>query len=136
MAVALSPTNPAALREAQRRLQVLEQQAARHGINVPPEIATEIDDLRRGLKDAIPADDTDRFVWFVGMLQQYQDHNNALFSRLNARMTAALTIGVITFVLVLLLLSRAVFVAPAPAGFAQPAITTPIAGAGAPTGAR
>lgn len=119
MAVALSPTNPAALKQAQRRLWILEEQAARHGINVPPEIKTEIDDLRRELQAALPADEGDRYLWLVAMLQQQDDRHSDRISTLQSRVTAALTTGMITLVLVLLLLSRAVFITPASAGISS-----------------
>lgn len=120
MDVVLSQTNPAAIRQAQRRLQILEEQAARYGINAPPEMLTEIEDLQQALRNALPKNDTDRYLWFLAMLQQQDDQHNARFSTLQSRVTAALTQGAITLLLVLLLLSRAVFVAPASAGITAP----------------
>jgi hypothetical protein len=53
-----------------RRLHKLEQQAARSGHNTPPEIAIEIEDLRRKLDPAaVPETDAERFIFLRDLIQ-------------------------------------------------------------------
>jgi hypothetical protein len=106
MAVVLSTTNPEAVREARRRLRVLERQAAQYGINVPPEIATEIEDLRAQIaKASAPATDVERHMALAGKVDL-----------LTAVVSASVAAQVVILILVVLLLSRAI--SPAAPGVA------------------
>jgi hypothetical protein len=130
VAVVSLTTDPDILEAKRRRLDELELRAARLGYSTPPEVATEIADLKREIAEAIaPASDAERYLDLRAVVTR---HGHIL---------SAIAAGqIITLLLVLLLLSRAVsgvavqpYVAPAPtAGIARPA-TTPIAGAGAPS---
>lgn len=132
MVVASLTTDPDILEAKRRRLDELELRAARLGYSTPPEVATEIADLRRELAEAeAPASDAERYLDL-----------RAIVTRHGHILSAIVAGQIITLMLVLLLLSRAVsgvaaqpYATPAPtAGIARPppAITTPIAGAGAP----
>jgi hypothetical protein len=130
MAVASFTTDPDILEAKRRRLRERELQAAQLGPATPPEIRIEIQDLHREIAEAIaPASDAERYLDLRGTVVR---HGHYL---------AAIAAGqIITLLLVLLLLSRAVqpasgvveqpFIAPASAGSVAPA--TPIAGSDTP----
>jgi hypothetical protein len=128
-----------------RRLHKLERQRALHGADVDPAIIIEIEDTAREIKEietgSAPETAAGQYLGLASRL----DRMEARQDRHTTIQTATATMALITLLLVLTILARPaggiatspVFATPAPtAGIARPAITTPIAGAGAPLGGR
>lgn len=102
--MAINTLAPNIWQAKQRRLHKLEQQAATYGVDTPPQIATEIEDLQRELTAASPTTIAESHDILYGLLAENRADVRRIIWIGMPILAVALTIAVIALILVLVLL--------------------------------